>query len=176
LTQRLSLRQRFPVHKGVQGFTQIELAITVLVIGVLATIAAPSFQQWQQQRKVDEAVIAVENAIRETQAEAVKRSQNCELRITASSSGASPIVNGNCLIFTSDLNFRDISLQHNRSPIWTITFNSRGENRNPSNSATATFSILGASSSAITPRCIVMAPGIGLHRSGRMRNNECVKS
>lgn len=187
LTQRLSLRQRFLVHKGVQGFTQIELAITVLVIGVLAAIAAPSFQQWQQQRKVDQAVITVENAIRETRAEAVKRGQKCELSLqegfNASSNGASPLINGDCVIKTSDFELIGIRLEHTRAkPIWKVVFNHKGENResNPGGTGTiaigagtAIFSVPGTT---IQSRCIAVSTGIGLHRSGRIRNGVCVKS
>jgi prepilin-type N-terminal cleavage/methylation domain-containing protein len=188
LIQRLSLRQHFLAHKGSRGFTQIEMAITVVVIGALAAIVAPSLQQWQQQRKVDQAVIILENAIRETQAEAVKRGQRCELSLqegfNPSANGASPLIDGDCVIKTNDFELVGIRLEHTRTrPIWKIVFNHKGENResNPAGvgsiaigAGTAIFSVPGTTT--IQPRCIAVSTGIGLHRSGRIRNGDCVKS
>jgi prepilin-type N-terminal cleavage/methylation domain-containing protein len=180
LIRRLSLRQRFLAHKGSRGFTQIEMAITVVVIGVLAAIAAPSFQKWQQQKKVDQAVIILDNVIRETQGEAVKRSQNCELRITEGfnpqRTGASVLVTGNCIVSTADLEFVGVQLRHTgpTRPVWNIFFNARGENRNPPNGpGTAIFTIPNVS---IRPKCITLSVGIGLKRSGQwdQSRNRCI--
>jgi prepilin-type N-terminal cleavage/methylation domain-containing protein len=184
LTRQLSLRQRFLARKEVQGFTQIELAITVLVVGVLAAIAAPSFQQWQQQRKVDQAVIILDNAIRETQTEAVKRSQNCEIRVkegfNPQGGGAIPLVSGNCLISTIDLAFVGVQLRHNipGTPERGITFNAKGEIRNPPNNLsgpfTASFSVPNTN---VRSKCIVLSVGIGLRRKGQLDQNlKCVTS
>jgi prepilin-type N-terminal cleavage/methylation domain-containing protein len=191
LIRRLSLRQRFLAHKGSRGFTQIEMAITVVVIGVLAAIAAPSFQKWQQQKKVDQAVIILDNVIRETQGEAVKRSQNCDLVVredfNPQSSGAIALVSGNCIISTRELEFVGIRLWHtpgsgtpdspcpsptSNPSLWTITFNARGENRQPPNGpGTAIFCI---PNTDIQPKCIVMSVGIGLRRSGRWSRRQCI--
>lgn len=171
------------VYRGIQGFTQIELAVTVLVIGILATIAAPSLQKWQQQKKVDQAVIVLDNVIRETQGEAIKRSQDCELIIredfNPQSSGATPLARGgrgNCVVNTSDLEFVGVQLTHTgpTRPEWSILFNARGENRNPPNGpGTAIFSIPNTN---VRPKCIVLSVGIGLRRSGQwdQSRNQCI--
>lgn len=161
---------------ALRGFTQIELAVTVIVIGVLAAISAPSFLKWQQQRKVDQAVIIFENAIRETQAEAIKRSRDCELRVRevdTTSPRVPPPIEGNCIIHTSDFDLVGVKLEHTYpAAVWRIGFNARGENRTPP-SATAIFSVSGAN---VRSKCVVMSVGIGLHRSGRYQNGDCITS
>jgi type II secretory pathway pseudopilin PulG len=180
LIRRLSLLLLYPAHRSIKGFTQVEIAVTILVIGILASISAPSFLKWQQQRNVDKAVIIFENAIRETQAEAIKRSRNCELRIRSVetiSSRVPPPIEGDCILRTSDLDLVGLKLEHTYPPnpltVWRIEFNARGENRTPP-SATAIFSMPEAN----VKKCVVVSVGIGLHRSGRWDDttNSCIKS
>jgi type II secretory pathway pseudopilin PulG len=76
------------VHKLVQkrnpfelAFTLIEALITVALIGIFASIAVPSFLGWLNTRRVEDVVAQLEGAIKETQSEAIKRSQICDLVI-----------------------------------------------------------------------------------------------
>jgi prepilin-type N-terminal cleavage/methylation domain-containing protein len=176
LIRRLSLLLPYPAHRSIKGFTQIEIAVTIIVVGVLAAIAAPSFVKWQQQRRVDQAVIIFESAIRETQAEAIKRSRDCELRVReveTTSPRVPPPIEGNCIIHTRDFDLVDMKLEHTYpTAVWKIKFNARGENRTPP-AATAIFSISGAD---VQSKCVVMSVGIGLHRSGRYQSGNCITS
>ena len=51
--------RKFPVIKKTQqGFTLIELMIVVAIIGVLASIALPAYQDYTKRAKISEAILA----------------------------------------------------------------------------------------------------------------------
>jgi Tfp pilus assembly protein FimT len=65
--------------KAQPGFTIAETTIIVLLVGVFAAIAVPSFVSWLNRKKVDDVIAQVEGALKEAQAEAIKRGQICEV-------------------------------------------------------------------------------------------------
>jgi prepilin-type N-terminal cleavage/methylation domain-containing protein len=79
-----------------QGFSLIEVSVIVAVMGLLAASAAPSFLRWVNNAKADNALAQVEGALKEAQAEAIKRSQPCTVTIgqtiTASVTGSDPAI------------------------------------------------------------------------------------
>jgi Tfp pilus assembly protein FimT len=155
------------VFRQTLGFTQAELMITVVVIGVLAAIAVPNFLPWLHQQQVNAALNQVDQALQETQNEAMKRNQLCEMTLTR---GSNVTVTGNCLV-SGARTLKDVVLDHSRSQgDWTISFNGQGENRSPANSP----GTLWLSSSSAQPKCLVISVGIGLRRVGQYRNKTCV--
>jgi prepilin-type N-terminal cleavage/methylation domain-containing protein len=156
------------VHAGLKGFTQAELMIAILVMGILAAIAAPNFSQWLRQKQVDAAFSQIELALQETQTEAVKRSKTCNLEIRR---GSNPTLTGNCLV-TGDRALQDVTLNHElTSNPWIISFNESGENRNVSSAGTLWVSSVEGN---VRSKCLVISVGIGLRRSGQHENNTCI--
>ena len=161
------------------GFTLIEMIVAIAILGVLAAIAGPNFLYSLQKAQLNDALLRLEGAIQETQQEAIRRGETCSLVIQP---GLSQSVTGNCLI-TGDRPLKGVQVVHNQSLAsspWTITFDYRGRNQNFNDKGTAVLSI---PHSSVTPQCLVMSIGIGLHRMGsyegdlsNLRAGDCITS
>lgn len=80
------------VHKSNQGFTLPEVLIIVVIVGILAAIAVPSFLGWYNRQKVNQALTKVQGALKEAQREAIKRSKSCTVTLNTNT------VTGPCLV------------------------------------------------------------------------------
>ena len=65
-----------------QGFTLIELVITIAIIAIIAAMAAPSMQRQIQQAKARKAVSIIESALRDTQVQAIISQKNTKIVLT----------------------------------------------------------------------------------------------
>jgi type IV fimbrial biogenesis protein FimT len=73
-------------HKLNAGFTIIELAVVVAVLGILVTIAVPSFQAMIINSQVRNAAESIANGLQKARGEAVARNRNVEFVLGADSS------------------------------------------------------------------------------------------
>ncbi|MCM1983279.1 GspH/FimT family pseudopilin [Lyngbya confervoides] len=143
-----------------QGFTLTEMAVIVVVVGVLAAMASPSLRHHLNQVRLEGALLSLQGALREAQNEAIRRSQTCTVTVNP---GVDSTITGSCLI-TGDRRLKEVELRHNRSSgPWHISFDYKGRNRDPANSGTIVLSV---PNSRVRPLCLVMSVGIGLRRTG----------
>jgi type IV fimbrial biogenesis protein FimT len=75
------------------GFSLIELMVSVVVLGVLASIAVPSFQAWIRNTQIRNAAESITNGLQRARAEAVSRNTNTSFVMGTDSSWTISVVN-----------------------------------------------------------------------------------
>lgn len=78
------------------GFTLIELAVTVALLGVLLTLALPAFSTWIRNAQVRSVAEALQNGLRVARAEATRRNRQAVFFLTTAEPGlaAGAVANG----------------------------------------------------------------------------------
>jgi len=141
-----------------RGFSLIELAIVVCIIGIIAAIAVPNFLGLLNRNRINEGIEKLEGAIKESQRQAMRQGKMCRVNINPDTN----IVTGNptnCLL--SDRAIRDdLTIRTNLSgnpP--NINFSSKGN-------TTKMGTIVLSSDGTDTQKCFVISLGLGISRTG----------
>ncbi|MEN3113151.1 GspH/FimT family pseudopilin [Uliginosibacterium paludis] len=84
------------LRSAARGFTLIEMMVTITVMTILALLAMPGMTAWVANNRVRTVAEAMQNALRQAQGEAVKRSRQTVFALTAQTPAASatPSANG----------------------------------------------------------------------------------
>jgi type IV fimbrial biogenesis protein FimT len=82
------------------GLTLVELLVTIAVIGVLATLAIPSYMAWIQNSRIRTAAESIQTGLQMARAEAVSRNVSVQLDFRGTNSAwtvcVSPAAPGSC--------------------------------------------------------------------------------
>ncbi|MFA6902827.1 MAG: GspH/FimT family pseudopilin [Gallionellaceae bacterium] len=81
-------------RQQVRGFTLLELLVTILILGILTTVALPSFQSFITNQRIRSASFDVMSMISLARSEAIKRNTNVSLKMDATGSVFQVIANG----------------------------------------------------------------------------------
>jgi prepilin-type N-terminal cleavage/methylation domain-containing protein len=161
--------------QGNKGFTLIEVLVSIVIIGIGATVAAPSFVTWLDNNKVDNALAQVEGAIKEAQSTSVRINQICRVTIeqtevTATPSGCLPTGARN--LQTQGLQWSNANIETTGSGVaarTVITFSPRGTTPVTDNDAVVVVHRRGAQGSRM--KCLVISSGVGMIRVGNFQAN-----
>lgn len=173
---RLSIPKLFPlrswpVHN--QGWTLIEIAVVAVITGILSSLAVPSMMGIMGRSSLQSTADQVKEAFQEAQRAAIRNGSACTVNvastgITGSPAGCitSPVTLTSGMTLTAKNDTTALSLPSS------ILFSYEG---NPGNSTNnfANLTVILASTKTTEQRCVVIAAGIGIMRSGTYANNTC---
>ena len=72
------------LKKTNKGFTLIEMIVTVIIVGIIASIAAPNFLGLLNRNRVNEATSQIQGALKEAQKQAIRQGKSCSITINES--------------------------------------------------------------------------------------------
>ena len=137
-------------RRRVRGFTLIELVTTITVIGVLATLALPSFRAFVANQRIRNVSFDLMAALTLARSEAVTRNRSVDLKRTGTSWGGGWTVEEGTRTFHSQEAYKDLAISDS-SGLGVITYGKDG--RTVTTSTKFTIAPL-AAIAGVSSRCI----------------------
>lgn len=150
------------IRGSIKGFTLIESTVTVVVFGVLASIAAPNLLTWYSNKRVEQGLGKIQISLLEAQRQAIRQSRNCVVTIPIGTDVQVTASPNSCL--SSDLastrTLQKLSVRQSNL-LATVTFDYKGE------TVDQTTVVVSTSGGGTTKqKCLVLSGPLGLMRTG----------
>lgn len=141
-------------RSGARGFTLIELVITVAVVAVLATLAAPSFREFIATQRIRNTSFDLMTALTLARSEAITRNANVDLLRTQSTwdGGWTVSADGGATALLNQQSYSGLSITDSAG-LGKITYGKDGR----AVTASTNFTIAPATAMAgVTSRCVAL--------------------
>lgn len=151
------------------GFTLIEMLITIMITGIMAAIAIPSFLNWYNNKKIEDATARIEGALQIARSSAVKHNITCTVTISSQQISAAPtkcLPTGVRLLEGTNANIATDSTGSQ-----TVTFSSKGTATLVADKSVIVIYDQDAPDSR-KMKCITISNGVGLMRVGTYNASE----
>lgn len=145
-----------------RGFTLMELMLVITIVGIIATIASPTFIGLLSRYRLNGALQQLLGAINESQRLAMLRGKSCRIKISPSTK----IITANAGCLLSNRKIGDgITIRSNFTGTTNITFSYKG-------STTRMGTIVLSSDYTDSQKCFVIALGTGIKRIGNYNGSK----
>ena len=140
------------------GFTLIETISVLFILGIVASVAVPSFFAFLSRYHVNGALEQLLGAIRETQQQAIRKGRRCRIDINTSTNNLTGNPSG-CLLSSRNINGNIIIRTNLPGANPNIVFSSKG-------TTTRMGTIVLSSNGSQKQKCFVISLGLGIMRTG----------
>ncbi|MCM1984201.1 pilus assembly FimT family protein [Lyngbya confervoides] len=148
------------------GFTVIEILITVVVLGVIASLSSVSLLSWYSNKKLEDSLLKVQVSLQEAQQSAASQGRTCELTLAATANPPTISASPSSCLMEGQIELTGINLRHSGG-LNKLNFNYQGE--------TGRFTpetLVLSSSDASKQYCLVIDGPLGLMRTGLYAEND----
>lgn len=147
------------VPKQERGFTLIEIIVTVIVVGILSAVAAPSLLGLLNQTRVNDGLRQIQSSLKEAQRQAMRRGDTCTVTLDATNNTiiGTPV---QCLAGSKTVD-SNLKFKGDADPV-VINFSRKGSNA----SGEKTIAIYRDGVTNSIQKCVILTANLGGVKTG----------